>query len=137
MLPPPGEALVHGPTWVRGQGPSYHDAEPVSLVMALEEEPAASHVEMIATHVEVLVGWTEIGDDMVATKDPEAIERKAVGFALLMFTAELASALGSPRFAPVVSHELRADAHEAVTRATLLAGACLAATVSEYLASVA
>jgi len=40
-------------------------------------------------------------------------------------------------FVSVVSHELRADAHEAVTRATLLAGACLAATVSEYLASVA
>jgi hypothetical protein len=35
----PEEALVHGPTWVRGRGSSYHGAEPVILVMALEEEP--------------------------------------------------------------------------------------------------
>jgi hypothetical protein len=136
MLPPPEEVLVHPPTWVRGVGRSFQGADPVTLVMALENEPASSHAAMIAAHVEVLSGWVEIGEDMLATRQPGAPERQAVGFALLMFGAELASALHSP-FAPPAGSAERTDATEAIAAATLRAAGCLAATVMEHRASVA
>src|ERR1041385_3285505 len=119
MLPPPSECCVHPPTWVRGRGLSYFDAEPVSLVMALEESPGDHHASMVAAHLDVLVGWCEIGDDLIATKPLDAPERKGVGFALLVFGAELASALGNPRFGPGVAAEDRLCAYAATTRATL------------------
>ena len=137
MLPPPEECYVHSPTWVRGRGSSYFDAEPVSLVMALEEAPGAHHVSMVAAHLEVLVGWCEIADDVIATRLLDAPERRGVGFALLMFGAELASALGDERFGPRVAVEERLAAYEAISWATLRSAACLSATVSEYLVSVA
>jgi hypothetical protein len=136
MLPPPEEALVHPPTWVRGVGSSYHGSDPVTLVMALEEEPASSHAAMIAAHLEVLAGWVEIGEDVLARTHPGAPERQAVGFALLMFGAELASALSSP-FGPAVASEERTAATEAIAAATLRAAGCLAATVMEHRTSVA
>lgn len=136
MLPPPEEALVHPPTWVRGVGSSYHGSDPVTLVMALEEEPASSHAAMITAHRDVLSGWVKIGEDVLATTHPAAPERQAVGYALLMFGAELASALGSP-FGPALVGDERIAATEAVAAATLRAAGCLAATVMEHAASVA
>jgi hypothetical protein len=136
MLPPPEEALVHPPTWVRGVGSSYHDGDPVTLVMALEEEPASSHAAMMAAHLDVLSGWVQIGEDVLATTQAGAPERQAVGFALLMFGAELASALYSP-FAPLVASDERTAATDAIAAAMLRAAACLAAMVMEHTASVA
>ena len=72
------------------------DPEPVTLVMALQGEPAASHPSMVAAHVEVLEAWTAIGEEVLATTAIDAPQRRAVGFALLMFASELASVLGSP-----------------------------------------
>jgi hypothetical protein len=136
MLPPPEEALVHPPTWVRGVGPGYQGSDPVTLVMALEEEPTSSHAAMIAAHRDVLSGWVEIGDDVLSTTHPAAPERRAVGFALLVFGAELASALASP-WGPAVASDERIAATEAIAAATLRAAGCLAATVMEHAASVA
>jgi hypothetical protein len=137
MLPPWEEALVHPPTWVRGCGSNYHGREPVTLVMALEEEPRSSHANMIGAHLEVLLVWVAIGEDVLGTTPSEAPERRAVGFALLMFAAELASVLSSPEFGGDVAPEVRVAAGEAIAAATLRAGGCLASVVSEYLASVA
>jgi hypothetical protein len=134
MLPPWEEALVHPPTWVRGCGSNYHGREPVTLVMALEEEPRASHANMIGAHLEVLLVWVAIGEDVLGATPPE---RRAVGFALLMFAAELASVLSSPEFGGDVAPEVRVAAGEAIAAATLRAGGCLASVVSGYLASVA
>lgn len=75
MLPPLEEALVHPPTWVRGLGPSYHGSEPVTLVMALEEEPVGSHASMIGAHLDILVGWTTMANGLLATSEPDASER--------------------------------------------------------------
>src|ERR1700694_417353 len=62
MLPPWEEALVHPPTWVRGCGSNYHGREPVTLLMAWEEEPRSSHANMIGAHLEVLlVRWRSAG----------------------------------------------------------------------------
>jgi hypothetical protein len=138
MLPPEEECQLHSPTWVRGgSATSYFDSVPVTLVQALEETRASQHLGMVEAHVQVLVGWLEIGDDVIATKPPDAIERRGVGFALLMFAAELAGALGSDRYGPAIPAELRSRACEAVSLATLRAGACLGALASEYWTSVA
>ena len=96
MLPPRDEVLNYSPTWARGRGLGDDDPEPVTLVMALQGEPAASHPSMVAAHVEVLEAWTAIGEEVLATTAIDAPQRRAVGFALLMFASELASVLGSP-----------------------------------------
>lgn len=137
MLPPPDEVLIHTPTWVRGRGTSYHGTEPVSLVMAMEGEPSSHHGAMIASHLEVLLGWVEIAEDVLATRPLDAPERRGVGFALLVFAAELSSALYSERFGPHVDPEVRVLATEAIAQATLRAAALLAAMVCDYQASVA
>jgi hypothetical protein len=137
MLPPPDEVLICAPTWVRGRGPKYHDADPVTLVMALEQEPELHHEEMVRSHLDVLTGWLEIGEDVLGRFAPEAEERVGVGFALLMFAAELSSALFSVEFGPQVVPEVKARCTEVIAQATLLAGGCLASTVSEYAASFA
>jgi len=137
MLPPPDEALICSPTWVRGRGSSYHDAEPVTLVMALEGEPEVHHAEMVCSHLDVLAGWVEIGEDVLGRFAPEALERVGVGFALLMFAAELSSALFSTEFGPAIAPEVRTRSTEVIAQATLRAGGCLASTVSEYNAAFA
>lgn len=137
MLPPQEDALEYPPTWVRGRSTSYHGSDPVTLVMALEGEPASNHAGMIGAHLDVLSGWVRIGEDMLATTLPDAPERRAVGFALLMFGAELASVLSSPRFGTELTSEVRVAAAETISAATLRAAACLAAVVMEYQLSVA
>lgn len=137
MVPPVEESLVHSPTWVRGRAPEFEDGDPVTLVMALEAEPEEGHASMIGAHVEVLTAWVGVGEKVLSTTPLEAPERRAVGFALLMFAAELASVLGSPEFSPGLAVEVRHVAAEAIAAATLRAGGCLAGVVSEFLMSVA
>jgi len=42
MLPPPEEALAESPTWVRERKSTSFEDSPVTLVMALEEEPSTA-----------------------------------------------------------------------------------------------
>ena len=135
MLPPPEKVLAESPTWLRGRGPIYFAGGPVTLVMALEEEPAASHPSMIAAHSEVLLVWAKAANDLLRTTSLEAPERKRMGFNVLVFCSELASALHSERFGPTIAPNLRNSALEVVAQATLQVGACLAATVREYQAT--
>jgi hypothetical protein len=137
MLPPPEEALIFSPTWVRGRGTNYHGAEPVTLVTALEEASEQHRADMIGSHLEVLVGWTEIGEDVLRRFAPDAPERVGVGYALLVFAAELSSALSAKWLGAKISPELRAESTEAIAEATLTSAGCLASTVSEYLVSIA
>jgi hypothetical protein len=137
MLPPREEALNYQPTWAQVQGPSRDGAQPVTLVMALEGEPSDSHAAMIAAHVEVLEAWTAIGEEVLATTATDAPERRAVGFALLMFASELASVLGSPALSPAMAPKARRSAAEAIVAATLRAGGCLAGAVMEHQALLA
>lgn len=109
----------------------------MTLVMALEGEPSESHAAMIAAHVEVLEAWTAIGEEVLATTATDAPERRAVGFGLLMFAAELASVLGSPGLSPAMATKARSSAAEAIVAATLRAGGCLAGAVMEHQALLA
>ncbi len=136
MLPPPEEALAESPTWLRGRGPVYFADGPVTLVMALEEEASTSHPLMIEAHAEVLLIWAKLANDLLGTTSLEAPERKRMGFNVLVFCTELASALHSERFGPRISPDLRNRALEVVAQATLQTGACLAATVRDYQASL-
>lgn len=136
MLPPPTEALVHSPTWLRRGRVGEDEDHPVTLVMALEEEAAARHPSMVAAHSEVLLVWAKVANDLLGVTMPEAPERKSLGFNLLVFSAELASALHSERFGPRIEAELRGQALEVVAQATLQVGACLASTVCDYQASL-
>lgn len=137
VLPPSEEALVDSPTWLRRKGRSPFADGPVSLVMALEEEPAARHPSMIAAHSEVLLAWAKLANDLLIATPPEAPERKTMGFNVLIFCAELASALHSERFGPMIAPDLRSSALEVVAQATLQVGGCLAATVCDYQDSLA
>ena len=59
-----------------------------------------------------------------------------MGFNVLVFCTELASALHSERFGPTIPPDLRNRALEVVAQATLQIGACLVATVRDYQASL-
>ncbi|WP_298339066.1 hypothetical protein [Ferrimicrobium sp.] len=91
---------------------------------------------MAEAHSEVLLIWAKLANDLLGTTSLEAPERKRMGFNVLVFCAELASALHSERFGPTISPDLRNSALEVVAQATLQIGACLAATVRDYQASL-
>ena len=105
--------------------------------MALEEEPPASHPSMIAAHSEVLLIWAKLANDLLRTTSLVAPGRKRMGFNVLVFCAELASALLSERFGPTIAPDLRSSALEVVAQATLQVGARLAATARNYQAAFA
>jgi hypothetical protein len=136
-IPPPEEYCLFPPRWVRAGAAGYHDAEAVTLVVALDEAPPGIRVPMIAAHREVMLSWVEMGEDVLARTSTKAPERRGVGFALLLVASELAAAMGTKRLAHRIGPDLRVLCIEAVTRATSVAGACLATTMSEYLATVA
>lgn len=129
MVPPVGEELVHSPTWTVGGGRPGVLGQPVSLVMALEEEPPARHARMIGDHLDVLVGLTATADALLARSAWDAPERRGVGYNLVLFAAELASAVRLMPFARHIDVELRRNCTEAITAATLTSAACLAATI--------
>jgi len=87
---------------------------------------------MIEVHAEVLLIWAKLANDLLGTTSPEAPERKRMGFNVLVFCAELASALHSERFGPTISPDLRNRALEVVAQATLQIGACRVGTVYDY-----
>lgn len=136
-VPPPEECCLFPPRWVPTGSSGYHHAEPVSLVAALDEAPGALRIPMIAAHREVLLSWVEMGEDVLERTAANAPERRGVGFALVVFAGELASAMGTKRLGQRVGPDLRLMCMEAVARAASVAGVCLATTVSEYLSSVA
>lgn len=117
--------MAHSPTWAVAL-PS-GDWEPVTLVMALEDTPAARRLPMIARHQEVLASFAQIGNQVLATTAWDAPERPGLGFHLLVFAAELASALDA-----CAEPAQRRACAETISGATLVAAACLAAAAARH-----
>jgi len=128
LVPPVEEVLLASPTWVRRGGAW----QPVSLVMVLEDEPVGRHAGMVSDHRDVLEQLTGLADTLLDRTSFEAAERRDVGYNVLLFAAELASALGGLAGPGRIDGRLRRECTEAVVAATLAAGGCLAATIMEH-----
>ena len=123
------------PTWARRRGKSRRFSEPVTLVAALEREDAAARPGMADQHRESLAGLTAAADAVIGVAAGDDPGRAGAGLGLLMFAAELASAVRPDEY----RGELVAACEQAVTAATLAVAACLSgfAEVMEMLAALA
>src|SRR5439155_6080588 len=117
------------PTWARRRGRSRRFTEPVTLVAALEREHEAARPGMVVRHRECLEAMTGAADSMIASTLPDDAGRPAAGLALMMFAAELASAVRPDEYRGELPAELVAACEQAVTAATLAAAACLSGFV--------
>ncbi len=115
------------PTWARRRGKSRRFTEPVTLMMAIEAEPsAARRVLMVREHRFSLGELLAAADEFLAVTTVDDPERPAVGLALVMFSGELAAALGAPEFVfEPLSDALRAVCLETVAAAMSTAAGCL------------
>ena len=81
------------PTWARRRGKSRRFSEPVTLVATLEREDPAARRGMVERHRESLEELTGAADTVIAVTARDDPGRPGAGLALLMFAAELASAV--------------------------------------------
>jgi hypothetical protein len=126
------------PTWARRRGKSRRFTEPVTLVAALEREDAAAWHGMVERHRESLEVLTGAADRVIAVTGRDDPGRPEVGLALLMWAAELASAVRPDEYRSDLPAGLVAGCEQAVTAAALAAAACLSgfAETIEVLASL-
>jgi hypothetical protein len=117
------------PTWARRRGKSRRFSEPVTLVAALEREHAVAHPGMVEQHRECLERMTGVADRMIAMTARDDLSRPDAGLALVMFAAELASAVRADEYRGELPAGLVVACGQAVTAATLAAGACLSGLV--------
>jgi hypothetical protein len=113
------------PTWARRRGKSRRFTEPVTLVAALEREDAAAWRGMVERHRESLEELTGAVDALIAVTGRDDPGRPGAGLALLMFAAELASAVRPDEYRGDLPAGLVAACEQAVTAAALAAAACL------------
>ncbi len=113
------------PTWARRRGKSRRFTEPVTLVAALEREDAAAWRGMVERHRESLEELTGAVDALIAVTGRDDPGRPGAGLALLMFAAELASAVRPDECRGDLPAGLVAACEQAVTAAALAAAACL------------
>jgi hypothetical protein len=113
------------PTWARRRGKSRRFTDPVTLVAALEREDAAARPGMVEEHREGLEELTGAVDRVIGVTARDDPGRPGVGLALLMFAAELASAVRPDEYRGELSAGLVAACEQAVTAAALAAAACL------------
>jgi len=113
------------PTWARRRGKSRRFTEPVMLVAALEREDAAAWPGMVEQHRDSLEELTAATDGLIAVTGRDDPARPGAGLALLMFAAELASAVRPDEYRGDLPAELVAACERAVTAAALAAAACL------------
>ena len=113
------------PTWARRRGKSRRFSEPVTLVAAMEREGAAARRGMVERHRESLAELTAAADAVVAVTGRDDPGRPGVGLALLMWAAELASAVRPDEYRGDLPAGLVASCEQAVTAAALAAAACL------------
>ena len=119
---PDCECVTCPPTWARQRGKSRRFTEPVTLVAALKREDAAAWRGMVARHRECLEKMTAAADGVIAVTprdDPGPAGRAA----LVMFAAELASAVGPDEYRGDLPGLVSA-CEKAATAATLDAAAC-------------
>jgi hypothetical protein len=110
----------------------------VTLVAALEREDAAAWHGMVEQHVESLEEMTAAIDGANAVTPRDDPGRLGAGMALLMFAAELASAVRPDEYRGELPAGLAAACERAVTAATLAVAACLSgfAEVMQVLAEL-
>jgi hypothetical protein len=110
----------------------------VTLVAALEREDAAAWRGMVEWHRESLEKLTGAADRVMAVTGRGDPGRPEVGLALLMWAAELASAVRPDEYRSDLPAGLVAGCEQAVTAAALAAAACLSgfAETIEVLASL-
>jgi hypothetical protein len=115
------------PTWARRRGKSRRFTEPVTLMMAIEAElSAARRVVMVREHRFALADLLAAADDLLALTTVDDPERPSVGLALVMFSGELAAALGAQEFVvEPLSAALRLVCLETVAAAMSTAAGCL------------
>ncbi len=115
------------PTWARRRGKSRRFSEPVTLMMAIEAEPsAARRVVMVGEHRFALADLLVAADDLLALTTVDDPERPSVGLALVLFSGELAAALGAQEFVvEPLSDALRLVCLETVAAAMSTAAGCL------------
>ena len=95
------------------------------LVAALEREDAAARPGMVEQHRDSLEELTAATDGLIAVTGRDDPARPVAGLALLMFAAELASAVRPDEYRGDLPAELVAACERAVTAAALAAAACL------------
>lgn len=117
------------PTWARRRGKSRRFSLPVTLVEALEREDAPARSGMVQRHRERLEELTAAVEGVISSTAQDDPERPDGGLALLMFAAELASAVRPDEYRGDLPAEQVAACERAVTAATLAAAACLSGFV--------
>lgn len=129
LIMPECECGTCAPTWARRRGKSRRFSDPVTLVAALEREDAAARAGMVERHRVCLAEMTGAADGVIASSLRDDPERPGAGLALLMFAAELASAVRPDEYRGELPAGLVADCERAVTAAALAAAACLSGFV--------
>lgn len=112
-------------TWARRRGKSRRFSDPVTLVAALEREDAAARAGMVEQHRACLESMTRAADRVIAATAVDDPGRPGAGLALVMFAAELASAVRPDEYRGELPAGLVGTCEQAVTAATLAAAACL------------
>ena len=125
LVMPDCECGTCPPTWARRRGKSRRFTEPVTLVAALEREDVAARRSMVERHRESLEELTGAADAVIAVTARDDPGRPGAGLALLMFAAELASAVRPDEYRGELPAGLVAACEQAVTAAALAAAACL------------
>ncbi len=136
ILPPPHQAILHSPTWSRGTSPLFRDGSPVTLVMALEEEPPPAHNAMILAHAKVLRDLALLAKQRLGAVDVPSLSSlgsRSLGYNLVLFGGELASAIFNEPYALAVAPDARRQAVDIVTFATLWGAACLHEVITDHL----
>ena len=129
LVLPECECGTCAPTWARRRGKSRRFSEPVTLVAALERESVVARPGMVERHRECLAQMTAVVDQVIAVTSRDDLSRPGAGLALVMFAAELASAVREDEYRGELSAGLVRACEQAVTAATLAAGACLSGLV--------
>lgn len=129
LVLPECECGTCAPTWARRRGKSRRFSDPVTLVAALEREPVVARPGMVEAHRECLAQMTAVVDQVIAVTSRDDVSRPGAGLALVMFAAELASAVREDEYRGELSAGLVRACEQAVTAATLAAGACLSGLV--------
>lgn len=127
LLMPECDCGLCAPTWARRRGKSRRFTEPVTLMMAIEAEPsAARRVQMVQEHLFSLAELLASADELLALTTVDDPGRPSVGLALVMFSGELASALGAREFVlEPLPEALRVVCLATVTAAMSTAAGCL------------
>ena len=129
LVMPECECGTCSPSWARRRGKSRRFSQPVTLVEALEREDTAVRQGMVERHRQSLVELTSAVDRVISQTVREDPDRPGAGLSLLLFAAELASAMRPDEYRSELPAGLVAACEQAVTAATLAAAACLAGFV--------